>query len=210
MSSRWVPGNRFTLLENGEGYFPRVFSAIEAAEREVLIETFIWFDDQVGQALRDALIAAARRGVEVHVLIDGWGSPDISPPFTQPMLDEGIKLRSFEPARRLFGARINMLGRMHHKLAVIDGRRAFVGGINYAEDHLVKLDAMSKQDYAVEVEGPLVGQIHAFCRANLQGLQPERQVWMRRWRAIRVLRPGALDPIPGGAVAAFVTRDNSN
>ncbi|PKO65569.1 MAG: cardiolipin synthase ClsB, partial [Betaproteobacteria bacterium HGW-Betaproteobacteria-16] len=66
MNSRWVPGNRFTLLENGEDYFPRVFSAIEEAEREVLIETFIWFDDQVGQALRDALIAAARRGVQTH------------------------------------------------------------------------------------------------------------------------------------------------
>ncbi|PKO65538.1 MAG: cardiolipin synthase ClsB, partial [Betaproteobacteria bacterium HGW-Betaproteobacteria-16] len=66
MNSRWVPGNRFTLLENGEDYFPRVFGAIEGAEREVLIETFIWFDDQVGQALRDALIAAARRGVQTH------------------------------------------------------------------------------------------------------------------------------------------------
>ena len=87
----------------------------------------------------DALIAAARRGVQTHVLIDGWGSPDIALPFTQSMLDAGVHLRSFEPARRLFGARINMLGRMHHKLVVIDARRAFVGGINYAQDHLVEL-----------------------------------------------------------------------
>ena len=210
MNSRWVPGNRFTLLENGEDYFPRVFSAIEGAEREVLIETFIWFDDQVGQALRDALIAAARRGVQTHVLIDGWGSPDIALPFTQSMLDAGVHLRSFEPARRLFGARINMLGRMHHKLAVIDARRAFVGGINYAQDHLVELDPMSKQDYAVEIEGPLVGQIHAFCRTNLEKPQPERRLWMRRWSSLMDRRRHAPGSLADGAVAAFVTRDNSS
>lgn len=209
MSSRWIPGNRFVLLENGEGFYPRVFNAIDEAEREVLIETFIWFDDQVGQALRNALIRAAKRGVDVHVLIDGWGSPDMSLSFTQPMLDAGVRLRSFEPARRLFGARINMLGRMHRKLAVIDGLRAFVGGINYAKDHLVEVDPMSKQDFAVEVEGPLVGQIHAFCRASLQAAQPARRVWMQRWMAIRALRRNEPDPVPGGAVAAFVTRDNS-
>jgi len=210
MSSRWIPGNRFVLLENGEGFFPRVFRAIEEARREVLIETFIWFDDQVGQALRDALIGAAKRGVEVHVLIDGWGSPDMSAPFTQPMLDAGVRLRSFEPVRRLFGARINMLGRMHHKLAVIDGRRAFVGGINFAKDHLVNLDPMSKQDYAVEVEGPLVGQIHAFCRASLEKPQPERRMWIQRWRSLVARRRSALNDMPGGAVAMFVTRDNAS
>ncbi len=209
MSSRWVPGNQFALLENGEGFYPRVFGAIEAAEREVLIETFIWFDDQVGQALRDALMGAAKRGVAVHVLIDGWGSPDLSPSFTQPLMDAGVHLRSFEPAQRLFGARINMLGRMHHKLAVIDGRLAFVGGINYSKDHLVHLDPMSKQDYAVEVEGPLVGQIQAFCRANLENPQPERRMWIRRWRALVARRRDALHPMPGGAVAAFITRDNA-
>ncbi|MDR7150644.1 cardiolipin synthase [Hydrogenophaga palleronii] len=210
MNSLWVPGNRFALLENGEEFFPRVFSAIEGAEREVLIETFIWFDDQVGQALRDVLIAAARRGVETHVLIDGWGSPDIALPFAQSLLDAGVRLRSFEPARRLFGARINMLGRMHHKLVVIDARRAFVGGINYAKDHLVELDAMSKQDYAVEIEGPLVEQIHAFCRANLEKPQPERRLWMRRWGARMDRRGSTPGTASGGAVAAFVTRDNSS
>jgi cardiolipin synthase len=130
MNSRWVPGNRFALLENGEGYYPRVFGAIDQAEREVLIETFIWFDDPVGQQLRDTLIRAAKRGVEAHVLFDGWGSPDLLPSFIQPMLEAGVRLSSFEPARRLFGTRINMLGRLHHKLAVIDARLAFVGGIN--------------------------------------------------------------------------------
>ena len=208
MNSHWVPGNRIELLENGEGYFPRVFEAIAAAEREVLLETFILFDDKVGQQLHTALLAAAARGAEVHVLIDGWGSPDLPATFTQPLLDAGVRLRSFEPVRRLFGARINLLRRMHHKLVVVDGQRAFVGGINYSIDHLEEFGPQAKQDYAVEVQGPLVGQIQAFCRANVRAPQPARGHWLRRWRT-SLARDGAGDSPEGGAVAAFVTRDNN-
>ena len=207
MNSHWVPGNRITLLENGEVYFPRVFEAIAAAEHEVLLETFILFDDKVGRELQQALLLAAGRGAVVHVLVDGWGSPDLPPSFTQPLLDAGVRLRSFEPARRLLGARVNMLRRMHHKLVVVDGRRAFVGGINYSLDHLAEFGPLAKQDYAVEVEGPLVGQIQAFCRANLDAPQPARHDWLQRWRAIRHRRSG-LEALGEGAVAAFVTRDN--
>jgi cardiolipin synthase A/B len=208
MNSHWVPGNRIELLENGEGYYPRVFEAIAAAEREVLLETFILFDDAVGQQLHKALLVAAARGAEVHVLIDGWGSPDLPATFTQPLLDAGVRLRSFEPVRRLFGARINLLRRMHHKLVVVDGQRAFVGGINYSIDHLEEFGSQAKQDYAVEVQGPLVGQIQAFCRANVRSPQPARGHWLRRWRA-NLARDGAGRAPEGGAVAAFVTRDNN-
>ena len=212
MNSHWVPGNRITLLENGEGYYPRVFDAIAAAEHEVLLETFILFDDKVGRELQQALLCAAGRGAEVHVLVDGWGSPNLPPSFTQPLLDAGVKLRSFEPAQRLFGARINILRRMHRKLVVLDRRRAFVGGINYSIDHLAECGPLAKQDYAVEIEGPLVGQIHAFCRASLERPQPTRGLWLRRWRAMRDKHPGQGESgqaaAHDGVRAAFVTRDN--
>lgn len=212
MNRHWLPGNRITLLENGEGYYPRVFDAIAAAEHEVLLETFILFDDKVGRALQQALLRAAGRGAEVHVLVDGWGSPDLPPSFTQPLLDAGVKLRSFEPAQRLFGARINMLRRMHRKLVVVDRQRAFVGGINYSIDHLDESGPLAKQDYAVEIEGPLVGQIQAFCRASLEGPQPARALWLRRWRAMRGKNAGrdenGATAARDGVRAAFVTRDN--
>ncbi|OSZ71481.1 cardiolipin synthase ClsB [Hydrogenophaga sp. IBVHS1] len=207
MNSHWLPGNRITLLENGEGYYPRVFEAISQARKEVLLETFILFDDKVGRELQQALLQAAARGATVHVLIDGWGSPDLPPSFTQPLLDAGVRLRAFEPARRLFGARINLLRRMHHKIVVVDGQHAFVGGINYSIDHLAEHGPLAKQDYAVEVEGPLVGQIQAFCRANVEAPQPTRQAWVKRWRAMRE-RAGEDREVEEGAVAAFVTRDN--
>jgi cardiolipin synthase len=205
VNSHWVPGNRITLLENGDGYYPRVFDAIATAEHEVLLETFILFDDKVGRALQQALLRAAGRGAAVHVLVDGWGSPDLLPSFTQPLLDAGVKLRSFEPAQRLFGARINMLRRMHRKLVVVDRRLAFVGGINYSIDHLTEYGPLAKQDYAVEIEGPLVGQIQAFCRASLEAPQPARGLWLKRWRAMRNKDAGQDE---NGAAAAFVTRDN--
>ena len=214
MNSHWVSGNRITLLENGEGFFPRVFESIGAAEHEVLLETFIVFDDKVGRELQQALLRAAGRGAKVHVLIDGWGSPDLPPSFLRPLQDAGVKVRSFEPAQRLFGARINMLRRMHRKLVVVDGRRAFVGGINYSADHLADFGPLAKQDYAVEIEGPLVGQIHAFCRASLDTPQPARRLWLQRWRQ-RQAREDAFGPgdnaniaAAEGARAAFVTRDN--
>ena len=83
-SSRWVPGNHFELLENGEEFFPRVFQAIADARREVMLETFILFEDKIGQQLHAALLAAAQRGVEVHVLVDGFGSANAPAGFFQP------------------------------------------------------------------------------------------------------------------------------
>ncbi len=67
---RMTGGNQVRLLENGEEFFPRVNEAIAAAQREVLIETFILADDSVGRALRDQLIAAARRGVRTQITVD--------------------------------------------------------------------------------------------------------------------------------------------
>lgn len=216
MNSHWVPGNCITLLENGEEYFPRVFDAIDGALHEVLLETFILFDDRVGRDLQRTLIHASERGAQVHVLIDGWGSPDLSSSFVQPLLDAGVKVRVFEPAQRLFGARINMLRRMHRKLVVVDGRRAFVGGINYSIDHLAGYGPLAKQDYAVEVEGPLVAQIRAFCHAGLNTAQPTRRSWLQQWRqrlerGISAHGKTQVDGMEGdcaGARAAFVTRDN--
>lgn len=207
MKAQWLPGNRFELLENGDAYYPRLFEAIAAAQREVLLEVVILFDDAVGRDLRQALLKAAGRGAEVHVLVDGWGSADLGPDYTQPLVDAGVHIRSYEPSRRLFGARTDVLRRMHRKIVVVDGEYAFVGGINLSTDHLLSFGAEAKQDYAVRIEGPLVGQIQAFCRASIDGPQPPRQRWLQRWRE----RLGGREvdpPAPDEATAALVTRDN--
>ena len=66
--TRWVSGNQFRLLENGEEFFPRVFECITAAQHEVVLETFILFEDKVGMGLHAALLQAAARGVQLSLI----------------------------------------------------------------------------------------------------------------------------------------------
>jgi len=200
----WLPGNQLTLLENGEEYFPAVFDAIRAAQREVLVETFILFEDQVGLDLKDALIAAARNGAQVDVLIDGFGSPDLSAQYTGELAAAGVRLRAFDPQRPLWGIRTNVFRRMHRKIVVVDGERAFVGGINYSADHLLDFGPEAKQDYAVALRGPLVDEIRQFARAAIGRPAGARHWFHRRTKPA----PEPAQHAAGTAQALFVTRDN--
>ena len=205
----WVDGNRIQLLVNGEEFFPRVFESIAAARREVLLETFILFEDKVGKALQQALLGAATRGVQVDITIDGYGSPDLSPGYIRALTEAGVRVHVFDPSPRLWGYRTNLFRRMHRKIVVVDGERAFVGGINYSADHLADYGPEAKQDYAVEIEGPLVADIAQFVRAQLLlGQQPPSG---RLQQFLRRKPPAPVRGAPaaaGSAQAMLVTRDN--
>jgi len=192
----WVDGNSVQLLINGEQYYPRVFEAMAQAREEILLETFIIFDDKVGQQLQQVLIDAARRGVRVEVAVDGYGTADLPAGFISAMTDAGVSFHAFDPQPRLVGMRTNLFRRLHRKIVVIDGERAFIGGINYSADHLGDFGPMAKQDYAVEVTGPVVAQVHAASKRLMSPvLQP----------------PSAVRPVtqPAGAsTAVLVERDN--
>jgi cardiolipin synthase len=210
MKSRWIEGNDIRFLQNGEEYFPRAFACIANAQKEVVLETFILFEDKVGLQLHEALIAAARRGVQVDVTIDGFGSPDLSDHFIATLKEAGVRLHVFDPGTRLFGQRLNLLRRMHRKIVVVDGQVAFVGGINYSADHLADYGPEAKQDYAVEIRGPLVAEIHRFTHAALaQGQRYQRQREWWRWRRYLRAQPDEL-PQVGTAAAMFVVRDNGD
>ncbi len=205
-STDWIGGNDVRLLENGDNFYPRVLEAIADARQEVRIETFILFEDKVGLALHQALLDAARRGVQVDVLIDGWGSPDLSPAFVDAWVEAGVRLHVYDPAKRLFNTRLNLFRRMHRKIVVIDEVLAFVGGINFAADHLRDYGPEAKQDYAVEVRGPIVSQIHAFTRANLKPRKVAAR-W-RRWLHRRKSPEPVMGERSGDMEARFVVRDN--
>ncbi|MBF3116745.1 cardiolipin synthase ClsB, partial [Pseudomonas aeruginosa] len=168
MNFPWRDGNRVELLINGEEYFPRLFQCIAEARREILLETFIIFEDEVGRQLQEALSAAAERGVEVQVTVDGYGTASLSPDYLARLTAAGVRVHLFDPRPRLLGMRTNLFRRLHRKLVVIDRQQAFVGGINYGEDHLVRRGNMAKQDYAVRVEGPVVRDIRQACLALLE------------------------------------------
>ncbi|VTU14780.1 Putative cardiolipin synthase YbhO [Variovorax sp. PBL-H6] len=204
MAQRWTFGNSVELLENGEQFFPRVFEAIRTAEREVIIETFILFEDKVGLALHEAMRAAAQRGVKVDLMIDGFGSPDLSNEFVQGLTDAGVRVRVFDPGRRFLGQRLNLFRRMHRKITVVDGRLAFVGGINFSADHLMDFGAKAKQDYAVQLEGPIVSEIHRFVLHAI-AVGNKGAGWFRR--RLRAVPPSTNAPA-GDAEMQFVSRDN--
>ncbi|WP_085664840.1 MULTISPECIES: cardiolipin synthase ClsB [Pseudomonas] len=196
MNRPWVDGNCVQLLINGEQYYPRVFEAMSQAREEILLETFIIFDDKVGQQLQQVLIDAARRGVRVEVAVDGYGTADLPDSFIAAMTDAGVSFHAFDPQPRLVGMRTNLFRRLHRKIVVVDGERAFIGGINYSADHLGDFGPMAKQDYAVEVVGPVVAQVHAASKRLMSPvLQPPS--------AVRPLTEPA-----GTCTAVLVERDN--
>lgn len=163
-----------SLLVNGDEFFPRVFEAIRHAQKEVIIETFILWEDKVGKELQTVLMEAAKRGVRVDFTVDDFGTTDLSTAFVEEMTSAGVHFHLFDPTPNLMGVRLNMFRRLHRKLVVIDGKLAFVGGINYCADQLSDYGPMAKQDYTVEVEGPVVADIHKACIDLLQqGLQQD-------------------------------------
>ncbi|AHL75677.1 cardiolipin synthase 2 [Stutzerimonas stutzeri] len=207
MNFHWRDGNRLQLLENGEEFFPAVFEAIAAAEKEVLLETFIFFKDKVGQELQKVLIAAAERGVSVDVTVDGYGSADLNGDFASAMARAGVRIHMFDPGKRLLGKRVNVFRRMHRKIVVVDGQVAFIGGINFSADHLGDFGPAAKQDYALQVEGPIVHDIHRFALSTIAPNQANRRWWHRR---VRTQSNGYVGVSRGEARALFVTRDNHN
>lgn len=196
----WRSGNRVLVLENGEEFFARAFAAIAAAQSEILIETFILFEDKVGLELHRLIVEAARRGVRVEILVDGYGSPNFSPEFLAELTSVGVHLRVFDPHRRLFGMRLHLFRRMHRKLLVVDGTLAFVGGINYSADHLADFGPTAKQDYAVELQGPVVADIHSFTKAAIAS-QGTGESWRPSPEPVATERAG-------NAEVLFILRDN--
>ncbi len=168
MKFPWQEGNSAELLINGEQFFPRVFESIRAARKEVLVETFIVFADVVGLELKAALLQAVANGARVAVTVDGYGTANLNNSYIAELTEAGIHMQVFDPRPRLLGMRTNMFRRLHRKIVVVDGEVAFLGGINFGADHLAINGAVSKQDYAVQVRGPIVADIHRACLALLK------------------------------------------
>jgi len=203
-SLRFLSGNRLALLRNGEEYFPALEAAIRGATREIHLQTYIFRADATGRRIADALEDAARRGVAVHLLLDGFGSADLPPQWVLDLKHAGVQVLFFRPEVRRWHLRRSRLRRMHRKVAVADDRIAFIGGINILDDTDPGGPPAPRLDFAVAVEGPLLMPIHDMARRLWA-----RVAWAhfrRRWtEGLRWdLRPGTR----GRQRAALVMRDN--
>ena len=203
----FIGGNAITLLCNGREYFPAVIEAINQAQHSVYVETYIFADDAAGALVAAALAAAARRGVLVRVVIDGFGTkPYLTHSLTETLRNAGVLLALYRVDVFPTTWRRARLRRLHRKLVVIDGAIAFVGGINFIDDMNTPGQTPPRVDFAVRVEGPL--------------LLPVVAAATRLWRVLRLatvdlpglrLPPLVIEPTVsscGSIKAKFVVRDN--
>lgn len=204
----WHPGHSVEVLENGDDFFPQALEAIGKAQKEVLLETFIFCNDDIGQAFRDALIAAAERGAWVSALVDGWGSYYLPRDMVDEMRRAGVHFHFYEPGPKWLRSRLNILRRMHRKLIVVDGETAFIGGINLAHNHQSDFGPEFKQDYAARVRGPVVTEIRNFTR-NAFAACAGKDVSDPGSPMVDPVSDGAVPPA-GEAQALFLTRDNDH
>ncbi len=210
MKEHFFSGNAIRLLKNGDEYFPVLEEAIEQATREIFLETYIFEHDKAGIRIGAALSNAAKRGVMVHLMIDGFGSRKLPEAFVEQLEQDGVNVLFFGQRTSPWTLRRSRLRRLHRKLAVIDARLAYVGGINIIDDRNIpgipiKGESIPPRfDYAVEVAGPLVSEIH----------HSVRNLWiMRAWMHFQ--RPWKEEGSfpknhdrPGNQFAAFLVRDN--
>lgn len=159
-----VPGNRLEPLADGEAAYPPMLAAIDAAERSVTLSTYIFDNDTAGNRFQRALAAAVERGVEVRVLIDGVGARYSFPPTRRTLRQLGVPVAIFLPTLLPWGLPwLNL--RTHRKLLVVDGRVAFVGGMNIREEHVVTGGTEHPvRDLHFRLDGPAVAQVQRlFC-----------------------------------------------
>lgn len=163
-SEHLVDGHMLTLLRNGEEFFPRLVAAIDNAAHLLYLETYIFTADASGRMVLEALLRAAKRGVAVHLLMDGFGSATFPQGWAEKLRAAGAQVLWFRPEIARFSLRRKRLHRLHRKLAMVDKRIAFVGGINITDDVPGGEIRLPRLDYAVELQGEVAGHIDATMR----------------------------------------------
>jgi cardiolipin synthase A/B len=213
---RFTADNEVKLFRSGEAFFTSLIARIDGAVKDVVLETYIFCNDDVGQAVSAALLRAAARGVRVRVITDGIGTARLA--LFKDWPERGVEHLIYNP--HLFG-RFGF-SRTHRKLAVVDDQFAWCGGINVVDDyendgaHL----PFPRWDFAVELQGPVVEDVR-------EALETQWHRIRFGHRPVESLQPDLAykdDPSPGApshgrnrsadlrgtgeAVVAFVARDN--
>jgi len=166
--------NEVTVLRGGARYFKCIEDIAARAKHSLHFQTYIFDDDDTGRLVAAALMAAARRGVHVYLLVDGYASQKLSDVFINQLRQAGVHFRFFEPL--FFTYRYYFGRRMHHKILVADAVEALVGGLNVSDRYNDKPGVPAWLDWALHVRGEVGLQLHKVC--------------VRMWR--RLLAPKCL------------------
>lgn len=181
----WRTGNRFLLMDSSEHYFGRLIQAIDAAGSFVLLEMYLVESGALAERFIEAFVRAARRGVDVRLVLDGFGSMGLRQPDRDRLTSAGVELRFYNLVS--LRKKLHNFLRDHRKLVIVDGRVAFVGGVGLTDEFGVAGPSGTPwRDLVVEISGPVVSDWqHAFART-----------WERTGSPLS-LQPPANEPLTG-------------
>jgi cardiolipin synthase len=203
---RFTANNEVKLLQCGAEFFPALLAEINAAEREIHLETYIFADDDTGSHVKRALLGAAERGVTVNIIVDWIGTGRAASNALRAEFEAGkVNFRIFNPWF------MRGIARTHRKICVIDRQTALLGGLNinddfYSDDNSRRPLPAPRWDIAASITGPLVDVIHKEAESQWRRLGTLKLAG--RWELFRSRR--ATPPVEGHGPmqAGLVVRDN--
>jgi cardiolipin synthase len=192
--SPFLPGNRVQLLQNGDEFFPALLRDIAAARETIHLETYVWWEGDICKTIAEALAARARQGVEVRLTLDAVGAKNGDKDLFKMMEDAGVRIARFHPFSLGDIGLFN--NRTHRKVAVFDGRVAYVFGHGIAQEWTGHAqDEEHWRDTGARLEGPIVGQVQSVFSENWLEQTAEPIVGQRYFPALS----------PAGSVRAQMT-----
>jgi cardiolipin synthase A/B len=170
VGSPLVLGNKVVLLQDGPATYAAMFAAIVGARDHINLETYIFENDEIGRQFADLLLAQRQRGIQVNLIHDGFGNIATPPAFFERLREGGIDVVEFNPLNPLESWPPWLMNhRDHRKLLVVDGRLAFIGGINISSVYAsgsgarrqrpVAGNKLAWRDTHLQIEGPVVGEL---------------------------------------------------
>jgi cardiolipin synthase len=160
-----LAGNSVRVLQNGDGFFPALFDDIDKARESIHLETYVWWKGEICDRLATALADKARQGVEVRLTLDATGSTQGDKELFEKIAKAGGKISYYHPFLLQDLGLFN--NRTHRKLAIFDGKAAYVFGHGIAQEWTGNAqDEEHWRDTGVRLEGPIVNAVQSVFAEN--------------------------------------------
>lgn len=157
--------SKIELLRSGDAFFNKLLELIDNAKDEIHLQVYIFEPDKTGEIVRDSLIKAANRGVKIFLVLDAFGSKNISKEWLKHFFDNRVEIHFYSPINLSNFFRLGL--RLHHKIICVDKQYAMVGGINISDNYSSYTHQKTWLDFAVFIQGNLLIDLYQICLQSL-------------------------------------------